>query len=46
MLGALVVNEAITVPMIGGMVLVLGGVALVQRRSPAPAREPSKNEAR
>jgi drug/metabolite transporter (DMT)-like permease len=31
-LGALVVNERVTVPMVAGMLLVLGGVALVQRR--------------
>ncbi|GAB7041945.1 MULTISPECIES: DMT family transporter [Catenuloplanes] len=49
-LGALVVNEAITVPMIGGMILVLGGVALVQRRTrrnaSKPTPDPVKNEAR
>jgi drug/metabolite transporter (DMT)-like permease len=31
-LGALVVNERVTVSMVAGMLLVLGGVALVQRR--------------
>jgi drug/metabolite transporter (DMT)-like permease len=31
-LGALVVNEAVTVPMVAGMLAVLAGVALVQRR--------------
>jgi hypothetical protein len=31
-LGALVVNETVTVAMIAGMIVVLGGVALVQRR--------------
>jgi drug/metabolite transporter (DMT)-like permease len=42
-LGALVVNEAVTVPMIAGMVLVLGGVGLVQhstgKRQPALAAD-------
>lgn len=37
LLGAVVVDEPTTLPMIAGMVLVLGGVALAQRR-PAPAR--------
>ena len=38
-LGALVVNEAVTPWVIAGMVVVLGGVALVQRRTtPEPAR--------
>lgn len=35
-LGALVVNESVTLPMLAGMVVVLGGVALVQRRTPSP----------
>jgi drug/metabolite transporter (DMT)-like permease len=45
-LGALVVNETVTLPMIAGMVLVLGGVALVQRRaSRTPTEQPSHAEA-
>lgn len=45
-LGALVVNETVTLPMIAGMVLVLGGVALVQRRaSRAPTEQPNLTEA-
>jgi drug/metabolite transporter (DMT)-like permease len=45
-LGALVVNEAVTWPMIAGMVVVLGGVALVQRRTPSPsASEPDRTHA-
>lgn len=36
-LGALVVNEPVTVPMVAGMALVLSGVALVQRRTKQPA---------
>ena len=36
-LGALVVDERVTVPMVAGMVLVLGGVALAQRRNSASA---------
>lgn len=36
-LGALVVDERVTMPMVAGMVLVLGGVALVQRRSQVSA---------
>jgi drug/metabolite transporter (DMT)-like permease len=45
-LGALVVNEAITWPMIAGMVVVLGGVALVQRRAPSPpTSEPDRTHA-
>ena len=39
-LGALVVNEAVTVPMVAGMIVVLSGVALVQRR-PTPRPEPA-----
>ncbi|MEV6596944.1 DMT family transporter [Actinoplanes sp. NPDC051346] len=44
-LGALVVKEAVTLPMIAGMVVVLGGVALVQRRPGRPTNdepEPAK----
>jgi drug/metabolite transporter (DMT)-like permease len=37
-LGALVVDERVTVPMVAGMGLVLGGVALVQRRRQTPDR--------
>ncbi|MBE1486482.1 DMT family transporter [Plantactinospora soyae] len=37
LLGALVVNEPTTIPMIAGMVLVLGGVALAQQRKPVLA---------
>lgn len=37
-LGVLVVNETVTVPMTAGMLLVLGGVALVQRGSRPPDR--------
>jgi drug/metabolite transporter (DMT)-like permease len=45
-LGALVVNETVTLPMIAGMVIVLGGVALVQRRaSRAPTDKPSYTDA-
>ena len=41
-LGALVVNETVTLSMIAGMIVVLGGVALVQRRPASPAAsEPS-----
>ncbi|GIG85110.1 DMT family transporter [Plantactinospora endophytica] len=52
-LGALVVAEPVTAPMIGGMLLVLGGVALVQRRTPksttkatAPIRTETVHDAR
>jgi drug/metabolite transporter (DMT)-like permease len=41
-LGALVVDERVTVPMAAGMVLVLGGVALVQRRGKASATVSAK----
>jgi drug/metabolite transporter (DMT)-like permease len=41
-LGGLVVDEPVTVPMIAGMALVLGGVALVQRR--ASTEEPTRVE--
>ncbi|MEV6630079.1 DMT family transporter [Actinoplanes sp. NPDC051470] len=45
-LGALVVHEKVTLPMIAGMIVVLGGVALVQRRtSRAPTETPSHSEA-
>lgn len=45
-LGALVVHERVTLPMIAGMVVVLGGVALVQRRtSRTLAHEPSPAKA-
>jgi drug/metabolite transporter (DMT)-like permease len=38
-LGALVVHEPVTAPMVAGMLLVLAGVTLVQRaRRPAPAK--------
>jgi drug/metabolite transporter (DMT)-like permease len=37
-LGALVVGEHVTVPMLAGMLVVLAGVALVQRRTAAHAR--------
>jgi len=39
-LGALVVNETVTLSMIAGMIVVLGGVALVQRRASAASTEP------
>ena len=35
-LGAIVVSEPVTMPMVAGMLLVLGGVALVQRRARQP----------
>lgn len=45
-LGALVVSETVTLPMIAGMVVVLGGVALVQRRAGRPpVQEPDHAEA-
>lgn len=39
-LGALVVNEPITLTIVAGMVLVLGGIALAQRRTTAPTATP------
>jgi drug/metabolite transporter (DMT)-like permease len=41
-LGALVVHEAVTLPMIAGMIVVLAGVALVQRRT--VGAEPRESE--
>ena len=44
-LGALVVHEKVTPPMVAGMVVVLAGVALVQRRSnQTPATKPGVRE--
>ncbi|WP_199513139.1 DMT family transporter [Nucisporomicrobium flavum] len=44
-LGALVVHEKVTLPMVAGMVVVLAGVALVQRRSnQTPATESGVRE--
>ncbi|MDT4990622.1 MAG: hypothetical protein QOH97_514 [Actinoplanes sp.] len=41
-LGALVVSEHVTLAMVAGMLVVLGGVALVQRRTPGTSDKPSE----
>lgn len=44
-LGALVVHEAVTLPMIAGMIVVLAGVALVQHRAPSRPNTAPKADA-